>query len=256
MEDKNEGDAWESVSFARALQIPISPGEMGLQLKSSILIILAWSFIYASAEISKAQDFTNVGANYEADISEVRISTISGQDPRLCTLCEEFTAQALDYLNQNKTQDEIVDVLHQTCSRLHSFKQQCVLLVDYYAPLFFLEIGKIKPENFCKKVDLCERVANYLSVMSDESCTLCQQVLTEILGKLKDPETQLQVIEILLKACNRAENFAQQCKKLVFEYGPVILINAEKFLEKKDLCAALHLCKTPSLIQLPLHQLF
>lgn len=34
-----------------------------------------------------------------------------------------------------------------------------------------------------------------------------------------------------------------QCKRLVFEYGPMILINAEKFLETTDICTALHACK-------------
>lgn len=34
-----------------------------------------------------------------------------------------------------------------------------------------------------------------------------------------------------------------QCKKLVFAYGPVILVRAEKFLESTDICTALHACK-------------
>lgn len=34
-----------------------------------------------------------------------------------------------------------------------------------------------------------------------------------------------------------------QCKKMVFEYAPVILVNAEHFLEKNDVCAILHACE-------------
>lgn len=33
-----------------------------------------------------------------------------------------------------------------------------------------------------------------------------------------------------------------QCKRLVFEYAPIILINAEEFLEKTDVCTLLHAC--------------
>lgn len=33
-----------------------------------------------------------------------------------------------------------------------------------------------------------------------------------------------------------------QCKKLVFEYAPFILINAEQFLEANDMCTILHAC--------------
>ncbi|KAK4582228.1 hypothetical protein RGQ29_025410 [Quercus rubra] len=41
----------------------------------------------------------------------------------------------------------------------------------------------------------------------------------------------LEIIELLLKACNSMENYVKKCKKMVFEYGPLILANAEKFLE-------------------------
>lgn len=43
---------------------------------------------------------------------------------KVCTLCEEFASQALDYLSENKTQTEIVEILHNSCSQLQSFKQQ------------------------------------------------------------------------------------------------------------------------------------
>lgn len=35
---------------------------------------------------------------------------------------------------------------------------------------------------------------------------------------------------------------------MVFEYGPQVLANAEQFLETKDLCAALHACKSNDII--------
>lgn len=34
-----------------------------------------------------------------------------------------------------------------------------------------------------------------------------------------------------------------QCKKLVLQYVPPILINAEKFLETTDVCTAIYACK-------------
>jgi len=33
-----------------------------------------------------------------------------------------------------------------------------------------------------------------------------------------------------------------QCKTLVFEYGPLILVNAEEFLVKNDVCTLLRAC--------------
>lgn len=38
----------------------------------------------------------------------------------------------------------------------------------------------------------------------------------------------------------------EQCKKMVFEYGPLMLADLEKFLEKKDVCTILRVCPGPA----------
>ncbi|PHT28118.1 hypothetical protein CQW23_32279 [Capsicum baccatum] len=71
-------------------------------------------------------------------------------DEQLCTLCEEYTARAVKYMANNKTQTEIIDLLHKSCLKMRFYKQEilCAILVDLYAPLFFLEINKMGPEEF------------------------------------------------------------------------------------------------------------
>lgn len=39
-----------------------------------------------------------------------------------------------------------------------------------------------------------------------------------------------------------------QCKKIVLEYGPLVFENAEKLLEKTDICTALHACKESTVV--------
>lgn len=162
-----------------------------------------------------------------------------------CTLCEDFTAKTIEYFSANETQSDIISFLHHACSQAHGFKHQCKKLVDYYAPLFFKEIVAIQPQLFCEKFCLCKE--KMISVNNeqnhDDTCTICHQFVSELLTKLQDPDIQFEIIETLLKECNKAENFKQECKKLVFEYGPIILANAEKFVETTDICAALHVCK-------------
>lgn len=71
---------------------------------------------------------------------------------------------------------------------------QCVILVDYYAPLFFLEVSTISPEQFCDKVNLCDETAQVSLSKSGDACTLCQDVLGEVLSKLQDPDTEVVVL--------------------------------------------------------------
>ena len=69
-----------------------------------------------------------------------------GKKENVCTLCEEFAAQALSYLNANKTQNEIKDILHESCSKLQSFEEE-VFFSNFkgqrFSFFFFLETTKI-----------------------------------------------------------------------------------------------------------------
>lgn len=175
---------------------------------------------------------------------EVQTADGFGQNDQVCMLCEEFAVEAVNYFADNKTQTEILEILHKTCSNMHTFKQQCITLVDFYAPLFFLEISSVQPKQFCQKVDLCEDIVSISQSLSKNSCELCHNVVSEAITKLKDPDTQLEIVEVLLKACDAVEGYVKKCKRLVFEYVPVILVNAEQFLETKDICTMLHACES------------
>nr|AFK37011.1 unknown [Lotus japonicus] len=160
----------------------------------------------------------------------------------VCALCEEYTVEALDYLKDNKTQSEIIDALHNTCNQLFSFKQQCIELVDNYVPLFFIELASVQPEELCKTVFLCQS-AKLSSQVRENSCGFCKDAVSALLVKLNDPDIKLEIMESLLKACNSMEKkLAKECKRMVFEYGPFVLMNAEKFLKTTGICTALHAC--------------
>ncbi|XP_019085063.1 PREDICTED: proactivator polypeptide-like 1 isoform X1 [Camelina sativa] len=161
----------------------------------------------------------------------------------VCTLCEEYVTDALTYLEKNVTQAEIIDDLHERCSQLRGFaKQQCVTLVDYYVPLFFLQLKSFQPHYFCKRLNLCGKVVALVEDVRQDSCGVCHRTVSEILIKLQDPDTQLDIVELLLKGCKSFKNYAKKCKTLVFEYGPLILVNAEEFLVKNDICTLLRAC--------------
>ncbi|KAL8224744.1 hypothetical protein R6Q57_017301 [Mikania cordata] len=214
--------------FLLAASLACDARDLTATLKSKVSIISVLS--------SKAQKRFAVSGN-------------TGKNDNLCSLCEEYTSEALFYLQQNKTQQEIVSLLHESCSKLHSLKQQCITLVDYYAPLFFLEISTIQPEDFCGKVNLCKEIVAYAREFSQNSCDVCNLAVSEIVTLLKDPDNQLEILELLLKQCKSVEKYLPKCKVLVFEYAPLILSNAEQFLEKEDICTKLHACETYGSIQ-------
>lgn len=163
------------------------------------------------------------------------------RNEKFCALCQDYTTLVVSFFEENEA--TINQTLHHFCSHLHSLEQQCLSLVDHYTSIFFAEIAKLQPEQFCKKVDLCENKALTHVIKYDDPCTVCHNVVSEVLTKLDDPDAQLEIIQKLLKGCSQIDKFSLQCKRLVLEYGPIILLNAEKFFEKTDVCTAIHACK-------------
>lgn len=235
--------------FPKQSPLVLAQGNMGGRVGLIFLFALAASWT------CDARNLEGINIFPVDEVSDVSVLQITHTYPegierkdQLCMLCEEYAREAQNYLAENKTKTEIISILHKSCSKLHSLTQQCITLVDYYAPLFFLEISSVQPGDFCQKVDLCEPIVSYSRLLSKDSCGLCQQTMAEILMKLKDPDTQLEIIELLLKGCDSVQNYVKKCKRMVFEYGPLVLTNAEQFLETNDLCTAFHACK-PSAIE-------
>ncbi|RLN00429.1 prosaposin-like isoform X2 [Panicum miliaceum] len=164
------------------------------------------------------------------------------ENSQLCQLCEQFASEALFYLNENETKTEIIDTLHQACSKFPSFKLECTRLVDYYAPLFFTKIASLSPEDFCVSISFCGEAKFIRLPRHEDACTLCHEVVDEIVTNLEDPVMELKIIEILLKGCNNAENFVQKCKRLIIQNAPIIMEHIKKFLKKRDFCNSIHVC--------------
>jgi len=52
---------------------------------------------------------------------------------------------------------------------------------------------------------------------------------------------------LLSKVFSNGE-FLLQCKRMVFEYGPLIIVKAEKYLKTTDICTTLHVCPASTAI--------
>lgn len=214
-----------------------------------VLFILSACWCCSARDLETANRFTvghaiisAVQTNNKLLEGEAQYMDGVTKNEKPCTLCEEFATEALNYLSENKTQTEIIGILHKSCFRIPTFKKQCIALMDYYAPLFFLEVSSMQPEEFCRKVDLCKQVGSISQHLVNDICNLCHNAVTEALMKLKDPHTELEIIELLMKACGAMEGRVNKCKRLVFKYVPAILVNAKQFLETNDVCKMLHAC--------------
>ena len=92
---------------------------------------------------------------------------------------------------------------------------QCVLLVDYYAPLIFKEIAKAQPEPFCEKLNLCEEMLSLHLQKRGDLCKACHDLVAEVLTKLEDPDTQVNfpfffvLLNFIVSCCIGTRNACQ-----------------------------------------------
>ncbi|TVU51590.1 hypothetical protein EJB05_03028 [Eragrostis curvula] len=217
-----------------------------------VLLLLLASWGAAHADGSQDMDVVfldldtievrDLGPIYGGQITSSKIPVHLKSGSPVCSACEEFANKAVSYLSEKQTQDKIVEILHDTCSQTFSLEQKCVELMDSYATFLFAKITEIKPEEFCKQYGLCRKIGISSVVSSDSTCKFCHHLLDEVMSKLKDPDAEFEIIQILIKECNKIEGHVQQCKRLVLQYIPLILVNGEKFLEKNDVCALVQAC--------------
>ena len=68
---------------------------------------------------------------------------------------------------------------------------QCTRLVDYYAPLFFTKIASLSPEDFCVSISFCAEAKFIRLPIHEDACTLCHEVVDEIVTNLEDPDMEV-----------------------------------------------------------------
>ncbi|XP_013607080.1 PREDICTED: prosaposin-like [Brassica oleracea var. oleracea] len=170
----------------------------------------------------------------------------SVHDNQVCELCDKYLTLAIDYLQNEDNQNAFVEALHMTCSQIPPLQKQCLAMVDRYTQRFFTQVSLLKPHHICKSLNLCQPPLH-----SQGNCDACHDTVSQLLPKLKDPQTKLKIIRLLLKECKSLNNYQDKCKKMVFEYGPLMLADLENFLEKKDVCSILGVCPTHSFYVLP-----
>jgi saposin len=162
-------------------------------------------------------------------------------DRKSCKMCEEMATNALTFLENNRTQAEIVIALHLACAQLQQLSKQCDMLVDMYTPRMVQELDNITPEQFCLKTRMCRPLR---MILDQNDCATCQFVILEIKIKLQDPKTQEKVLDVFMNGCNRVVNHVDECKALVTQYGPFVLANIDKILDSQAVCCKAGFCKS------------
>ncbi|KAL9985000.1 hypothetical protein ACROYT_G007351 [Oculina patagonica] len=171
-----------------------------------------------------------------------------------CVLCE-FVMDKLDsILKENATEEEIKEALDKVCSYLPSaISSECQQFVDQYAEAI-LEIlaQELDPKMVCSALGLCtsgeqqtaKQRTKILVPGSNETCEICETLMTYLKNLLADNATQQEILKLLEEGCSLLPSqLSSECNAIVSEYGPVILdLIAQS--DPHTLCEEIGLCSS------------
>ncbi|XP_049272596.1 uncharacterized protein LOC119398702 isoform X9 [Rhipicephalus sanguineus] len=157
-----------------------------------------------------------------------------------CTYCTTIVQYVYDALQDEKTEEEIKEVLDEVCNLFHGDRrQQCVNMVNtYFEIIVALVLQDFTPQQICETIGMCQS-----STGRDIECTFCQYALHFIQNELVENNTEARVEAVLDKLCSKLPNdLAKECMAFVEEYGPAVMVLLAQEIDPSIVCVAIKVC--------------
>ncbi|ONK76711.1 uncharacterized protein A4U43_C03F31330 [Asparagus officinalis] len=77
---------------------------------------------------------------------------------------------------------------------------------------------------------------------NEKVCSVCKKAVRELISRLKQPKMRSKIVEALLDYCEEADEDEDECKRMIYRYGPVILHKLEKF-KASEMCSMIGMCE-------------
>jgi hypothetical protein len=139
-----------------------------------------------------------------------------------CTLCQFVVHYAEDYLEQNATEQAVMQFLEGVCLLMPSqFRSQCQAFVEHDTKnLIALLIQKLPPNVLCSYLGICPKHAvKPVPLQSGQYCLVCKLVVQAIDGYLKNDKTIAEIQKLLDSLCALLpSNLSGICVQFVNRY--------------------------------------
>lgn len=157
-----------------------------------------------------------------------------------CAYCTTIVQYVYDALQDEKTEEEIKQVLDEVCNLFHGDRrQQCINMVNtYFEIIVALVLQDFTPQQICQTIGMCPS-----SLGGDIECTFCQYALHFIQNELVENDTEARVEAVLDRLCSKLPNdLAKECIAFVEEYGPAVMVLLAQEIDPSIVCVAIKVC--------------
>lgn len=165
-------------------------------------------------------------------------SNASSTNDIKCDVCTFITHRIGDYLEQNKTESEILDVLENECKYLGTKQAICKTIISAYGKELIDFIVNEGVDKACGYIGLCP------SSNEDIECQLCQIAEVFIVKELSEKTTIEDILKELDMVCTLLSRHTSIDMQLCENFMDVFATEILKFIEEgvSNVCDILGLC--------------
>ncbi|NXL92063.1 SAP protein, partial [Alectura lathami] len=177
----------------------------------------------------------------------------SGEATPLCEMCEFAVRAAESLLENNMTEEQLVNDIEKVCYMLpHGVIGQCKDFVDSYGKaVVIMLLEATDPQAICTMLHLCPRrgaaqgaaAAAALQPAAGTFCNVCQILITYVDNELLKNETLAELSSVLEKGCELLPDLlTSQCEALVTQYEPAAVRLLVQMMDPDFICTKIRAC--------------
>ncbi|XP_054885568.1 prosaposin [Poeciliopsis prolifica] len=169
-----------------------------------------------------------------------------------CAICEFVMKQLESMLEDQTTEEEVVQAVEKVCTFLpSSLTAQCKDLVETYGQAIIeLLVQQADPKTVCTVLGLCNGASRTYIVALDKVrfevggyCDVCKMAVSYIDGILEKNATEQEIEEAVKKVCSfLPDSYKTECDQLIEQYEPVLIQLLLQMLDPDFVCTKLGAC--------------
>lgn len=176
------------------------------------------------------------------DAAQVQSHVIQNKGSQFCTLCEYFLHFVQDALASPKNEEDIKNVVLNTCHKLPTAIQgQCQSFVETYSDaIIALLIQDIDPSQLCPKLNVCVQTKPQ---KDNEKCPLCLFLVQDLVDLIKRDRSKQNIEDKLHTLCNHLNNdLKAECVDFINNYTSELVDKLADDFTPREICLYLKLC--------------
>lgn len=168
-----------------------------------------------------------------------------------CEMCEYVVKEVVKLIDNNRTEEEILNTLDKVCLKLpSSLSKECQEVVDTYgSSILSILLQEASPELVCRMLHLCSSQGlpvlpvRVIKPKDGGFCEVCKKLVSYLDHNLEKNSTKQEILAALEKGCSfLPDPYQKQCDQFVTEYEPVLIEILVEVMDPSFVCLKIGAC--------------